>query len=218
MPPPAMPPPAMPAPVVPAPAVPAPAVPPPGHLSRQHAIAAAVFRAATAAAAGAAAEWEASEKQRVTGARKMADQAADAVDAQRDVLRQAELAVVHARQKLEELERLSAQAHHGGPPTEGGTVARWNDDKGYGFICPRAGGVDLFVHNSHILDGTRLQEGTPVRFIRILDEPKQRYRAEAVTGAVATTGEAAGGTAASGVAESRNDAVAANKGTKRGRT
>jgi cold shock CspA family protein len=208
----------MPPPAVPAPAVPAPAVPPPGHLSRQHAIAAAVFRAATAAAAGAAAEWEASEKQRAMDARKKADQAADAVDAQRDVLRQAELAVVHARQKLEELERSSAQARHGGPPTEGGTVARWNDDKGYGFICPRAGGVDLFVHNSAILDGTRLQEGTPVRFVRILDEPKQRYRAEAVTGSVAATGEAVGGTAASGVAEGRNDAVAADKGTKRGRT
>lgn len=47
-----------------------------------------------------------------------------------------------------------------------GTVKWFNDEKGYGFITPSAGGKDLFVHFSEINgDGFRsLQEGDMVEF------------------------------------------------------
>lgn len=47
-----------------------------------------------------------------------------------------------------------------------GTVKWFNDQKGFGFIAPEAGGKDVFVHQSAILtDGFRsLQEGDRVEF------------------------------------------------------
>ena len=49
---------------------------------------------------------------------------------------------------------------------EQGTVKRFNDSKGFGFIAPASGGKDLFVHMSGIkMEGFKtLKDGQPVDF------------------------------------------------------
>ncbi|MCR6688786.1 MAG: cold shock domain-containing protein [Cellulomonas sp.] len=41
---------------------------------------------------------------------------------------------------------------------------RYDDERGFGFIAPDAGGDDLFVHVSVIRGGEVLEEGDRVRF------------------------------------------------------
>jgi len=47
-----------------------------------------------------------------------------------------------------------------------GTVSKFMDDKGFGFIAPDEGGKDVFVHHSDIqMDGRKtLHEGQRVEF------------------------------------------------------
>lgn len=50
-----------------------------------------------------------------------------------------------------------------------GTVKFFNESKGFGFITPEAGGKDVFVHNSGLLDD--IQEGDKVSY-ELEDTPK----------------------------------------------
>ncbi|MFD2024466.1 cold-shock protein [Promicromonospora aerolata] len=61
--------------------------------------------------------------------------------------------------------RSSRPAASGGPVRGGeGTVARYDADRGFGFITPDAGGADLFVHVSVVRGDEVLEEGDRVRF------------------------------------------------------
>ena len=45
-----------------------------------------------------------------------------------------------------------------------GSVKRWLDRKGYGFIEPEDGGKDIFIHHSEIQGTQALREGQLVEF------------------------------------------------------
>lgn len=61
--------------------------------------------------------------------------------------------------------RPSRPAASGGPVRGGeGTVARYDAERGFGFITPDAGGADLFVHVSVLRGVGDLAEGDRVRF------------------------------------------------------
>ncbi|AUB85348.1 cold shock domain-containing protein [Candidatus Thiodictyon syntrophicum] len=57
-----------------------------------------------------------------------------------------------------------------------GTLKKWNDDRGFGFIAPTRGGDDLFVHiSSFPRDGSRPRLDEPVTFeVAVDNEGKKR--------------------------------------------
>ncbi len=60
-----------------------------------------------------------------------------------------------------------------------GVVARYDAERGFGFITPDSGGADLFVHVSVLAGGQALQEGDRVRFsVRQSDRGPQADRVE----------------------------------------
>ncbi|GGB78028.1 cold-shock protein [Knoellia flava TL1] len=62
-----------------------------------------------------------------------------------------------------------------------GVVARYDAERGFGFITPDAGGADLFVHASVLRNGEALQFGDRVRYqIRQSDRGPQADRVERV--------------------------------------
>lgn len=63
-----------------------------------------------------------------------------------------------------------------------GTMVRWNDQKGFGFIKPDDGGDDVFVHISSLLDGdSSVRQGDPVKFFVDFDDRRGQNRAIDVT-------------------------------------
>lgn len=74
-------------------------------------------------------------------------------------------------------------AARGGAPARGGegVVARYDADRGFGFITPDSGGADLFVHVSVVRNAEFLEEGDRVRFsVRQSDRGPQADRVELI--------------------------------------
>lgn len=67
----------------------------------------------------------------------------------------------------------------------GGTVKRWDANKGFGFIVPDTAGPDCFVHGRDLEDGDFLVVGSRVVFEAIIDPSKGpgKYRARVKSGA-----------------------------------
>jgi cold shock protein len=45
-----------------------------------------------------------------------------------------------------------------------GTIKMFNDERGFGFITPDAGGPDVFFHISALREGDEVAKGTAVSF------------------------------------------------------
>lgn len=63
-----------------------------------------------------------------------------------------------------------------------GTVARWNAERGFGFISPSTGGEDIFCHTTSIVDGNALPEGAKVTFDQEYDDKRAKDHAINVSG------------------------------------
>jgi cold shock CspA family protein len=63
-----------------------------------------------------------------------------------------------------------------------GEVLRWNNERGFGFIKPDAGGDDIFCHVNAITDGNGLQEGSKVTYDESVDDRNGKQRAANVAG------------------------------------
>lgn len=63
-----------------------------------------------------------------------------------------------------------------------GTVKWFNPEKGYGFIRPKKGRKDIFVHISQVRDAgyESLEEGDPVEFTIVEDEKGRKCVGELV--------------------------------------
>ena len=62
-----------------------------------------------------------------------------------------------------------------------GVVARYDAERGFGFITPDAGGADLFVHVSVLVGAEPLRQGDRVRYgVRQSDRGPQADRVERV--------------------------------------
>ena len=62
----------------------------------------------------------------------------------------------------------------------GTAVKRWNQESGFGFIGPDAGGDDIFCHANNITDGNALEEGSKVTYDESADERSGKMRADNV--------------------------------------
>eukprot|EP00938_MAST-03A_sp_MAST-3A-sp1_P006897 g6897.t1 len=71
--------------------------------------------------------------------------------------------------KVEETMKVESEPKEDGRVT--GTVVRWSH-RGFGFVAPKDGSEDVFVHFSALRSGNALQEGTEVEFTKVYDDIK----------------------------------------------
>lgn len=60
----------------------------------------------------------------------------------------------------------------------GGTVKRWNEASGFGFIKPDDGTEDIFVHRTSIEGAEALPDGARVTYVKEYDGSKSKAKAE----------------------------------------
>ena len=65
--------------------------------------------------------------------------------------------------------------------SQSGSVKKWVDEKGFGFLAPDDGGEDVFVHRSALVDAEALEQGDQVTFDSEYDDRKGKYRAANVS-------------------------------------
>jgi CspA family cold shock protein len=61
-----------------------------------------------------------------------------------------------------------------------GLVKAWRDDKGYGFVKPNAGGIDVFIHVSNVRDQQPLSRGDRVTFVLGVNRTSGKSEAQQV--------------------------------------
>lgn len=71
----------------------------------------------------------------------------------------------------------------GGEAWVQGTVKNWDDEKGFGFIDPVAGGDNVFVHRSALTDGSILEKGGNVQFVLSWNPTKNKHQVAKCMGA-----------------------------------
>mmetsp|Transcript_82769 Transcript_82769/g.250945 ORF Transcript_82769/g.250945 Transcript_82769/m.250945 type:complete len:110 (-) Transcript_82769:199-528(-) len=57
-----------------------------------------------------------------------------------------------------------------------GTVKKFFEDKGFGFIAPDDGGDDVFIHVKDLVNGDGLSQGDLVTFDTEWDDRKGKYK------------------------------------------
>jgi cold shock protein len=61
-----------------------------------------------------------------------------------------------------------------------GRVARYDDDRGFGFIIPDDGGSDVFVHANNLVNADALKKDWRVSFEIVTDDRRGKPRADRV--------------------------------------
>mmetsp|Transcript_3452 Transcript_3452/g.9265 ORF Transcript_3452/g.9265 Transcript_3452/m.9265 type:complete len:134 (+) Transcript_3452:119-520(+) len=74
-----------------------------------------------------------------------------------------------------------------------GSVKKWFDDKGFGFITPDDGGDDVFVHRLALVGAESLEQGDTVTFDSEYDDRKGKYKAANVAITSSNGGGGGGG-------------------------
>ncbi len=61
-----------------------------------------------------------------------------------------------------------------------GIVAHYNEDRGFGFIAPDGGGLDVFVHARDLVNADGLRQDQRVSSDIVTDDRKNKPRADRV--------------------------------------